>query len=74
MNVRRARVSLLSDFDHYEQVMLRALSEARVSVWIGTANVKDIHLEAPIGTRARARGQYLSVTERLVELVRRKVE
>ncbi|MET0794733.1 MAG: phospholipase D family protein [Polyangiaceae bacterium] len=71
---RQARVGLVQDLQHYEQVMLRALSEARVSVWIGTANVKDIHLEAPIGTRARARGQYLSITERLTELVRRKVE
>ena len=54
--------------------MLRALAEARVSVWIATANVKDIHLEAPIGTRARARGEYLSITEQLTELVRRNVE
>lgn len=54
--------------------MLRALSEARVSVWIGTANVKDIHLEAPIGTRARARGQYVSITDTFTELVRRQVE
>jgi phosphatidylserine/phosphatidylglycerophosphate/cardiolipin synthase-like enzyme len=69
-----ARVELISDLQHYDQVMLRALSEAKVSVWVGTANVKDIRLEAPIGTRARARGQYLSITERLVELVRRKVE
>jgi phosphatidylserine/phosphatidylglycerophosphate/cardiolipin synthase-like enzyme len=45
-----------------------------VSVWIGTANVKDIRLEAPVGTRARARGQYQSITERLSELVRRNVE
>jgi phosphatidylserine/phosphatidylglycerophosphate/cardiolipin synthase-like enzyme len=71
---RSARVALISDLQHYEQVMLRALSEARVSVWIGTANVKDIHLEAPIGTRARARGEYISITERLTELVRRGVE
>jgi phosphatidylserine/phosphatidylglycerophosphate/cardiolipin synthase-like enzyme len=70
---RVARVELICDLEHYEKV-LRALSEARVSVWIGTANVKDIHLQAPIGTRARARGQYLSITERLTELVRRKVE
>src|SRR5450432_1564104 len=70
---RVARVELICDSQHHDQVM-RALSEARVSVWIGTANVKDIHLQAPIGTRARARGQYLSVTERLTELVRRKVE
>ena len=68
-----ARVELICDLEHYEKV-LSALSEARVSVWIGTANVKDIHLQAPIGTRARARGQYLSITERLTELVRRRVE
>ena len=71
---RAARVGLVADAEHYEKVMLRALSEARVSVWIGTANVKDIHLEAPIGTRARARGEYLSITEQLSELVRRNVE
>jgi phosphatidylserine/phosphatidylglycerophosphate/cardiolipin synthase-like enzyme len=70
---RVARVGLICDSQHHDQVM-RTLSEARVSVWIGTANVKDIHLQAPIGTRARARGQYLSITERLTELVRRKVE
>ena len=70
---RVARVELICDSQHHDQVM-RMLSEARVSVWIGTANVKDIHLQAPIGTRARARGQYLSITERLTELVRRKVE
>ena len=71
---RQARVGLVQDLQHYEQVMLRALSEARVSIWIGTANVKDVHLEAPIGTRARARGRYLSITERFTELVRRNVE
>jgi len=71
---RSARVGLVADLEHHDQVMLRALSEARVSVWIGTANVKDIRLEAPIGTRARARGQYLSITEQLTELVRRRVE
>jgi phosphatidylserine/phosphatidylglycerophosphate/cardiolipin synthase-like enzyme len=70
---RVAGVELISDSQHHDQV-LRAVSEARVSVWIGTANVKDIHLEAPIGTRARARGEYLSITERLTELVRRKVQ
>jgi len=71
---RLARVELINDLEHYDRVMLGALSNARVSVWIGTANVKDIRLEAPIGSRARARGQYVSVTERLTELVRRKVE
>ncbi|HEX6272229.1 MAG TPA: phospholipase D family protein, partial [Polyangiaceae bacterium] len=47
---------------------------ARVSVWIATANLKDVHIEAPIGTRARARGEYMSMTERFEELVGRGVE
>lgn len=64
----------MADIDHYDKVILGALSQARVSVWIGTANVKDIRLEAPVGTRARARGQYESITERLTDLVRRNVE
>jgi phosphatidylserine/phosphatidylglycerophosphate/cardiolipin synthase-like enzyme len=71
---REARVGLVADIEHYDKVILGALSQARVSVWIGTANVKDIRLEAPVGTRARARGQYESITERLTDLVRRKVE
>jgi phosphatidylserine/phosphatidylglycerophosphate/cardiolipin synthase-like enzyme len=71
---RQARVSLIADVEHYDQVIRGALSQARVSVWIGTANVKDIRLEAPVGTRARARGQYQSITEHLTDLVRRKVE
>jgi len=71
---REARVGLVQDIEHYDKVILGALSQARVSVWIGTANVKDIRLEAPVGTRARARGQYESITERLTDLVRRKVE
>jgi phosphatidylserine/phosphatidylglycerophosphate/cardiolipin synthase-like enzyme len=54
--------------------VLRAIGEARVSVWIATANLKDVHIEAPIGTRARARGEYMSMTERFEELVGRGVE
>lgn len=71
---RQAKVELIADIAHYERVMLRVLMQAKVSVWIGTANVKDIHLEAPIGTRARARGEYQSITESLTELVRRNVD
>jgi phosphatidylserine/phosphatidylglycerophosphate/cardiolipin synthase-like enzyme len=67
-------VQLVVDRDHYDDVVLGALSEARVSVWIATANVKDVHVEAPIGTRARARGRYLSMTERFQDLVRSGVE
>jgi phosphatidylserine/phosphatidylglycerophosphate/cardiolipin synthase-like enzyme len=71
---RAAAVQLVVDRDHYDDVILGALTEARVSVWIATANVKDVHVEAPVGTRARARGRYLSITERFVELVRSGVE
>jgi len=70
---RSARVELICDVQHHDQVVA-ALTRARVSVWIATANVKDIHLPAPIGTRARARGRYSSITERMTELVRQKVE
>jgi phosphatidylserine/phosphatidylglycerophosphate/cardiolipin synthase-like enzyme len=72
--VRRAAVQLVVDRDHYDDVVMGALSSARVSVWIATANLKDVHVEAPIGTRARARGKYLSMTERFGEMVRRGVE
>jgi hypothetical protein len=56
MQTRRASVSLVADREHYENVTL-AIGNARTSVWIATANVKQLMLEAPIGTRARARGR-----------------
>jgi phosphatidylserine/phosphatidylglycerophosphate/cardiolipin synthase-like enzyme len=62
------------DRAHYDDIVLGALSAAEVSIWIGTANLKDLHLEAPIGTRARARGRYQSITEHFSDLVRRGVE
>jgi len=64
----------VEDRQHYDAVILGAISEARVSVWIATANLKDVHVEAPIGTRARAAGRYLSMTERFEELTGRGVE
>jgi phosphatidylserine/phosphatidylglycerophosphate/cardiolipin synthase-like enzyme len=73
MERRRAAVQLVVDRDHHDDVV-SAISEARVSVWISTANVKDVHLEAPIGTRARASGRYLSIIERFLDLTRRGVE
>jgi phosphatidylserine/phosphatidylglycerophosphate/cardiolipin synthase-like enzyme len=71
---RAAIVELLSDRAHYDEVVLGALCKARVSLWISTANLKDVRIEAPIGTRARASGRYVSITERLEELVRQGVE
>ncbi len=71
---RRADVGLIIDGGHYEQVVLHAIERARVSLWIGTANLKDVRVEAPIGTRARASGRYVSISERFVDLVQRGVE
>lgn len=71
---RSAAVDLIVDRQHYDDVVMGALANARVSVWIATANVKDVHIEAPIGTRARARGRYVSMTEHFHDLVRRDVE
>jgi phosphatidylserine/phosphatidylglycerophosphate/cardiolipin synthase-like enzyme len=73
-DLRKAAVRLILDKDHYDRVVMPALEEAKVSLWIATANLKDVHIEAPIGTSARARGRYISVTERLTELAERGVE
>jgi phosphatidylserine/phosphatidylglycerophosphate/cardiolipin synthase-like enzyme len=72
--VRRAPIELVTDRQHYDSVILGAISEAKVSVWIATANLKDVHVEAPIGTRARAAGRFLSMTERFSELTNRGVQ
>ncbi len=71
---RYAQVDLCSGEDVYERVILGDLPDARVSVWIATANLKDLRVPAPIGTRARARGRYISVIETLSDLATRKVD
>jgi phosphatidylserine/phosphatidylglycerophosphate/cardiolipin synthase-like enzyme len=63
----------VEDADHYD-VIVGALARAEVSLWIATANLKDVRLEAPIGTVARARRRYVSIAERFEELIARKVE
>jgi phosphatidylserine/phosphatidylglycerophosphate/cardiolipin synthase-like enzyme len=71
---RAIRAKLLFDRDHYETLITQAVRNAKVSVWIATANLKTTMIEAPIGTRARARGQYISFFEMLSELAQRGVE
>ena len=67
-------MSVLSDREHYDELVVSTVLKAQTSVWIGTATVKDMHVEAPIGTTARARGRYVSMLENLRDLVRRGVE
>src|SRR5580693_10496446 len=72
MQTRRASLSLVTDREHYENVIL-AIGQARTSVWIATANVKQLMIEAPIGTRARARGRYVPILDTLQSLCDRGV-
>jgi phosphatidylserine/phosphatidylglycerophosphate/cardiolipin synthase-like enzyme len=72
VSTRRASLSLLIDRDHYERVAL-TLGSARTSVWIATANVKQLMIEAPIGTRDRARGRYVPILDTLQSLCDRGV-
>ncbi|HEY3495235.1 MAG TPA: phospholipase D family protein [Polyangiaceae bacterium] len=71
---RQAALELVADSRHYDAVVLPALRNARVSLWIATANLKDVHVEAPIGTRARAAGRFMSATECFEDLAARGVE
>ena len=69
---RPVRMSLLSGRGHYEQV-LSAVRDARTSVWIATANLKELLVE---DTRAcaRARGRFHSVLDVFTDLATRGVE
>jgi phosphatidylserine/phosphatidylglycerophosphate/cardiolipin synthase-like enzyme len=73
-NGRRVSLRVVRDKAHYDVVVAGAIANARTSVWIATANVKDVHVEAPIGTRARAKGRYMSALELFGDLAKRGVE
>jgi phosphatidylserine/phosphatidylglycerophosphate/cardiolipin synthase-like enzyme len=73
MDTRRALLSLVVDRAHYDSVAL-AIGRAHTSVWIATANVKQVMLEAPVGTRDRARGRYVPILDVLQSLSDRGVQ
>jgi phosphatidylserine/phosphatidylglycerophosphate/cardiolipin synthase-like enzyme len=70
---RQVPVRWIEDHAHYD-FALRALTRAQHSLWISTANLKDMRLEAPIGSVARAKKRFVSVTEYFSGLVARGVE
>jgi phosphatidylserine/phosphatidylglycerophosphate/cardiolipin synthase-like enzyme len=70
---RRARLKLVFGAAHYSELLCE-LPKAKVAVWIATANLKDVRLEAPIGSRARARGRYWSALELFGDLIQRGVD
>ncbi|MBK6692935.1 MAG: phospholipase D family protein [Myxococcales bacterium] len=72
--LRSVRVRMLADAEHYTHLVTELVAKAEHSLWIATANVKEMRVEAPVGTRARARGSYVSMLDTLAGLVRRGVE
>ena len=66
-------MSLILDSAHYERVTL-AIARANVSVWISTANVKQLLVQAPVGTRERARGKYVPIADTFQSLADRGVQ
>ena len=74
-NTRRAvLVQLIRDREHVEQVVDRGVRRAKVSVWIASANLKDLHVEAQVGTRSRAAGRYVSLFDELQQATRGGVD
>jgi phosphatidylserine/phosphatidylglycerophosphate/cardiolipin synthase-like enzyme len=73
---RTVSLELLADRDHYGQVT-QAVLEATRSVWIATANLKELMVEDPNvrpGRRRGRRGSYRSVLEVFRELANAGVE
>jgi phosphatidylserine/phosphatidylglycerophosphate/cardiolipin synthase-like enzyme len=66
------------DADHYEHLVMRAIATAKVSVWIATANVKELmvedHRARPGRRRTLKKAAYVSVLSHLDELAARGVE
>lgn len=74
---RPVTLELVAGRGHYDRVV-RAVLEAEVSVWIATANLKELMVEDPRARPGRRRGgkrtAYRSVLEVLDELAGRGVE
>ncbi len=70
MPARPIAMELVSGRGHYERVLAAVLG-AKVSVWIASANVKELMIEDP---GSRKRDPYVSVLAKLDELVGNGVE
>jgi phosphatidylserine/phosphatidylglycerophosphate/cardiolipin synthase-like enzyme len=73
MPARAIAMELVAGRGHYERV-LSAVFDAKVSVWIATANVKELMVEPRAGLRGKKRADYVSVLARLEELADKGVE
>lgn len=73
---RAVPLRLVSDREHYDRVMTAVLGAKR-SVWVATANLKELMVESDQvvpGARRSRRGRYRSVLEAFAELAERGVE
>ncbi len=71
-DLRPIAASLIAGRGHYELVLGR-LASAKISVWIATANLKEVMVEGPRRS-ARSRDSFRSVLDTLDELATRGVE
>jgi phosphatidylserine/phosphatidylglycerophosphate/cardiolipin synthase-like enzyme len=72
VNPRRVSIELVRDRAHYDRIVMGAVAKARVSVWIATANVKGLRVEALPGTRVRR--AFVSILDIFGQLASRRVE
>ena len=66
-------LELVAGRGHYERV-IRAVLDAERSVWIATANLKELMVQGPVVALGRRRNSYRSVLEAFDELAQRGVE
>lgn len=71
---RTVGVELVWDEAHARLVLHELVLGARRSLFLSTANAKDVRVPAPVGTRDRARGRYVSLLGLLAERVRDGLE
>jgi phosphatidylserine/phosphatidylglycerophosphate/cardiolipin synthase-like enzyme len=71
---RTVTVALVRDGEHYTEIVEQGVRQAKNSVWIATANLKDVHVRARVGTRARSAGAFTSLFDELAEAAMRGVE
>lgn len=71
---RTAAIRLLRDGEHVDEVIERGIRAVKASVWMATANLKDVHVKAPLGTSARARGRFTSLFEELQQAAERGID
>jgi phosphatidylserine/phosphatidylglycerophosphate/cardiolipin synthase-like enzyme len=68
-----AQLTLIAGRAHYEHVV-RAVQNAKRSVWIATANLKELMVESPVLVPGQRRGTYASVLDSFDQLAARGVE